>query len=160
MTTKHFDVIVLGRSIGALTAAALLARRDFTVLVLGQGERAASYRLDKRTLLRRGFTLLAATTPTWRKVVVELAQSQTWKRRVEAASPMMQILAPRRRLEVPPDMALLGREIDREYPELRRLVDAARQNKPSPPTCQATGSGPNDVAAPWPSTHPETAFPP
>ena len=36
---------------------------------------------------------------------------------------MMQILAPRRRLEVPPDMALLGREIDREYPELRRLVD-------------------------------------
>lgn len=123
MTTKHFDVIVLGRSIGALTAAALLARRDFTVLVLGQGERAASYRLDKRTLLRRGFTLLAATTPTWRKVVVELAQSQTWKRRIEAASPMMQVLAPRRRLEVPPDMALLGREIDREYPELRRLVD-------------------------------------
>ena len=52
MTTKHFDVIVLGRSIGALTAAALLARRDFTVLVLGQGERAPAYRLDKRTLLR------------------------------------------------------------------------------------------------------------
>jgi phytoene dehydrogenase-like protein len=123
MTTKHFDVIVLGRSIGALTAAALLARRDFTVLVLGQGERASTYHLDRHTLLRRGFTLLSATTPTWRKVVVELAQSQTWKRRVEPASPMMQILAPRRRLEVPPDMALLGREIDREYPELRRLVD-------------------------------------
>ena len=123
MTTKHFDVIVLGRSIGALTAAALLARRDFTVLVLGQGERGAAYGLDKRTLLRRSFTLLAATTPTWRKVVVELAQSQTWKRRVEPASPMMQVLAPRRRVEVPPDMALLGREIDREYPELRRLVD-------------------------------------
>ena len=123
MTIKHFDVIVLGRSIGALTAAALLARRDFTVLVLGQGERGAGYRLDKRALLRRSFTLLSATTPTWRKVVVELAQSQTWKRRVEPASPMMQALAPRRRLEVPPDMALLGREIDREYPELRRLVD-------------------------------------
>jgi phytoene dehydrogenase-like protein len=123
VTIKHFDVIVLGRSIGALTAAALLARRDFTVLVLGQGERGAGYRLDKRALLRRSFTLLSATTPTWRKVVVELAQSQTWKRRVEPASPMMQVLAPRRRLEVPPDMALLGREIDREYPELRRLVD-------------------------------------
>ena len=53
VTTKHFDVIVLGRSIGALTAAALLARRDFTVLVLGQGERAPTYRLDRRTLLRR-----------------------------------------------------------------------------------------------------------
>jgi len=123
VTTKHFDVIVLGRSIGALTAAALLARRDFTVLVLGQGERASTYRLEQRTLLRRSFSLLAATAPTWRKIIVELAQSQTWKRRVEPASPMMQILAPRRRIEVPPDMALLGREIDREYPELRRLVD-------------------------------------
>src|SRR6202044_705745 len=108
MTAKHFDVIVLGRSIGALVAAALLARRDFTVLVLGQGERASTYRLDRRVLLRRAFTMLAAAAPTWRKVVVELAQSQTWKRRVVPASPMMQILKPRRRIDVPPDMALFG----------------------------------------------------
>ena len=123
MSTKHFDVIVLGRSIGALTAAALLARRDFTVMVLGQGERAPTYRLDRRVLQRRAFTMLAATSPIWQRVVVELAQSQTWKRRIQPASPMMQVLSPRRRLDVPPDMALLGREIDREYPELRRLVD-------------------------------------
>lgn len=123
MTTKHFDVIVLGRSIGALTAAALLARRDFTVLVLGQGERPPNYRFDKRVLSRRAFTMLAATSPAWLRVIAELAQSQTWKRRVQPASPMMQILAPRLRLDVPPDMALFGREIDREYPELRRLVD-------------------------------------
>lgn len=123
MTNKHFDVVVLGRSVGALTAAALLARRDFTVTLLGQGERPATYRLGKRALRRRAFTMLAATSPTWNKVIVELAQSQTWKRRVAQASPMMQILAPRRRLDVPPDMALFGREIDRECPELRRLVD-------------------------------------
>jgi hypothetical protein len=123
VTAKHFDVIVLGRSIGALTAAALLARRDFTVLVLGQGERGSTYRIDQRVMLRRAFTMLAAAAPTWRKVVVELAQSQTWKRRVTPASPMMQVLKPRRRIDVPPDMALFGREIDREYPELRRLVD-------------------------------------
>jgi hypothetical protein len=120
---KHFDVVVLGRSIGALTAAALLARRDFTVLVLGHGERPSTYRLDRRVLIRRAFTMLAATSPTWLKVVAELAQSQTWKRRVIPASPMMQILSPRRRIDVPPDMALFGREIDREHPELRRLVD-------------------------------------
>ena len=123
MSAKHFDVIVLGRSIGALTAAALLARRDFTVMVLGQGERAPTYRLDRRVLQRRAFTMLAATSPIWQKVVGELAQSQTWKRRIRPASPMMQVLAPRRRIDLPPDMALLGREIDREYPELRRLVD-------------------------------------
>ncbi|MFO0757273.1 MAG: phytoene dehydrogenase [Byssovorax sp.] len=123
MSSKHFDVVVLGRSIGALTAAALLARRDFTVLVLGQGERPPTYRLDQRTLLRRAFTLLGASSPAFRKVVVELAQSQTWKRRLVAASPMFQVLAPKRRIDVPPDMTLFGREIDRELPELRRLVD-------------------------------------
>ena len=38
MTLRHFDVVVIGRSLGCLSAAALLARRDFRVLVLGQGE--------------------------------------------------------------------------------------------------------------------------
>jgi phytoene dehydrogenase-like protein len=123
VTSKHFDVIVLGRSIGALTAAALLARRNFTVLVLGQGERGPSYRLDDHVLIRRSFTLLGATSPIFRKVTVELAQSQTWKRRVVPLSPMLQILSPRRRFDIPPDMVLFGREIDRELPEIRRLVE-------------------------------------
>jgi hypothetical protein len=123
VTSKHFDVVVVGRSIGALSAAALLARRDFTVLLVGQNERPPTYRIGERVLHRRAFTMLAATSPTWRKIVVELAQSQTWKRRMVPASPMLQVLAPGRRLDVPPDMARFGREIDREYPELRRLVD-------------------------------------
>jgi len=123
MPDKHYDVVVLGRSIGALSAAALLARRDFTVLVVGQGERAASYRLDDHVLRRRAFTMLSAASPAWRRVVVELAQSQTWKRRVIQASPMMQIIARGCRLDVPPDMALLTREVEREFPELRRVVD-------------------------------------
>ena len=36
---------------------------------------------------------------------------------------MFQVLAPRLRLEVPPDVALFAREIDRAYPEVRRVVD-------------------------------------
>jgi phytoene dehydrogenase-like protein len=115
--------VVMGRSIGALSAAALLARRDFTVLLLGQGERPPVYRLERRPLLRRAFTMLAGTSPTWHRLVVELAQSQTWKRRVVPASPMMQVIAPRRRIDIPPDLALFAREIEREVPELRRLVD-------------------------------------
>lgn len=121
--TRHFDVVVLGRSIGALTTAALLARRDFTVLILGHGERRSTYRFDEHTLLRRSFTMLAASSPAWKRVVVELAQSQTWKRRVTSPSPMMQVLAPRRRLDIPADAALFAREIERECPEIRRPVD-------------------------------------
>ncbi|MFO0590620.1 MAG: phytoene dehydrogenase [Polyangiaceae bacterium] len=121
--SRHYDVLVLGRSIGALATAALLARRDFTVLLLGQGERSAGYRFGKYALRRRAFSLLAASSPAWARVVVELAQSQTWRRRALPCSPMLQILAPRRRMDFPPDVALLSREIEREMPELRRLVD-------------------------------------
>ena len=64
---KHYDVVVLGRSLGALAAAALLARRDFTVLLVGQGARPPSYQLGDRPLLRRAFTLLAGSSPVWRR---------------------------------------------------------------------------------------------
>lgn len=121
--SRHYDVVVLGRSIGALVTAALLARRDFTVLLVGQGERPCGYRFGKYALRRRAFTLLAASSPAWSRVVVELAQSQTWRRRAQPCSPMLQVLAPRRRVDFPPDVALLAREIEREMPELRRLVD-------------------------------------
>jgi hypothetical protein len=36
---------------------------------------------------------------------------------------MLQFLAPRLRLSISPSAALLGREIDREFPEVRRVVD-------------------------------------
>lgn len=68
--SRHYDVIVMGRSIGALCTAALLARRDFTVLLVGQGERPAGYRFDKFALRRRAFSLLAASSPAWSRVVV------------------------------------------------------------------------------------------
>jgi hypothetical protein len=123
VTRKHYDVIVLGRSLGALATAALLARRTFTVLVVGQGAQRASYRLGERVLLRRAFTLLAGSSPAFLRLIVELAQSQTWKRRGLPMSPMLQVLSPGRRLEIPPDMGLFAREIEREFPELRRVVD-------------------------------------
>src|SRR5579872_5761788 len=120
---KHYDVAVLGAGIGALSAAALLARRSWRVLVLGQGYRPATYAYDGTKLARRPFTFLAGSSPAWGRVLVELAQSQTFKRRVTPLDPMFQILAPKLRLEVPPDVQLFGREIDRTYPEVRRVVD-------------------------------------
>lgn len=123
MTSRHYDVIVLGRSLGALACAAILARRDFRVLLLGQGQRGQLYRYDQRVLARRPFTFLAGSSPVFKRILHELAQSQQFRRRMAALDPMFGWLSPGRRLEVPPDMDLFVREIEREFPEVRQLVD-------------------------------------
>jgi glycine/D-amino acid oxidase-like deaminating enzyme len=121
--SKHYDVAILGAGIGALTTAALLARRSWRVLVLGQGWRPATYAYDGVKLARRPFTFLAGSSPAWGRVLVELAQSQTFRRRTTPLDPMFQVLAPKLRLEVPPDIQLFAKELDRTYPEVRRVVD-------------------------------------
>jgi len=123
VTSRHYDVIVLGRSLGALAAAAVLARRDFRVLLLGQGQHAQTYRFEEHVLCRRAFTLLSGSSPTWRRILHELAQSPQFRRRTTPLDPMFVVLSEGRRIEVPPDMELFGREIEREFPEVRQLVD-------------------------------------
>ena len=123
MTSRHYDVVVLGRSLGALAAAALLARRDFRVLLLGQGQHGQSYRFEEYVLMRRSFSMLSGSSPTCRRILHELAQSPQFRRRTTPLDPMFVVLSEARRLEVAPDMELFGREIDREFPEVRQLVD-------------------------------------
>jgi phytoene dehydrogenase-like protein len=122
-TSKHYDVVVLGAGVGALAAAALLARRSWRVLVIGHGYKKATYTFDGMALARRAFTFLAASSPAWGRILVELAQSQTFKRRLKPLDPMLQVLAPNMRLDLPPDAPVFAREIDREFPAVRRVVD-------------------------------------
>jgi phytoene dehydrogenase-like protein len=123
MTTRYFDVIVLGRSIGALSAAALLARRDFRVLVLGQGTLPCNYSFEGLSFRRRAFTMLASSSPGWKRLLHELAQTQSFRRRLVALDPMFCVVLPDQRLELPPDIELFEREIEREFPEVRQVVD-------------------------------------
>ncbi|MEM1029016.1 MAG: phytoene dehydrogenase [Myxococcota bacterium] len=122
MPEKYYDVVVIGRSIGALAAAALLSRRDFTVLVVGHGRPSADYEFDGVGLRRRGFTMLAARSPSWRRLTSELAWTQTWNRRTTPLDPMLQVLMAGHRLNVPPDAEHFGREVEREFPAWRRRV--------------------------------------
>ncbi|MCU0685303.1 MAG: phytoene dehydrogenase [Polyangiaceae bacterium] len=123
MTGRYYDVIVLGRSPGALLAAALLARRDFSVFVAGHTTKPATYSYEGHALRRRAFSLLGAPSPALRRALVELAQSQTFRRRTVALDPMLTVLLPGRRFEIAPDLALFEREMDREFPEVRRVLD-------------------------------------
>lgn len=121
--SKHYDVAVLGGGIGALCAAVLLARRSWRVLVVGQGHRPWRYTFDGLPLGRRPFTLLAGQSPAWTRILFEIAQSQTFTRRARVVEPIAQVMAPKLRLDVPTDAASFGKEIDREFPAVRRVVD-------------------------------------
>ncbi len=123
MPSRYYDAVILGRSLGALATAALLSRRDFRVLVLGQGQGAQTYRFEGRVLCRRTSTLLGASSPAFRRILQELAYSPQFRRRTQALDPMFGVVSEARRVEVPPDMELFAREVDREYPEVRQLVD-------------------------------------
>ena len=122
MTTRYYDAIVLGRSLGVLTAAALLARRDFRVLVLGHEGRPCDYRFDRFRFRRRAFTWLAGASPPWLELLRELAQSPRFRRHLIPLDPMFTALLPQRRLELPPDVDLFFKEIEREFPEVRQVV--------------------------------------
>jgi len=122
MPARHYDVIVLGRSIGALLTAALLARRELRVLVLGQGQPAPVYRVEGHTLCRRTFSLLSASSPVFRRILVELAQTQNFRRLIAPLDPMFAYLDDDVRFEIPPDVELFGREIQREFPEIQQSL--------------------------------------
>src|SRR5260370_300999 len=66
--SKHYDVAVLGAGLGALASAALLARRGWRVLLLGQGWRPEAYEYDGIRLLRRPFVFDAGTSPAWTRI--------------------------------------------------------------------------------------------
>lgn len=123
MARQHYDVVVTGRSLGSLVSAALLARRAFRVLLVCGDTPPPTYSYEERPLARRLFTLLVHHSPVWQRVLAELAQSQTFRRRIKPLDPMFQALLPKVRLDVPPDGDELLREIERFYPTSRRDVE-------------------------------------
>lgn len=120
---KHFDVAIIGASLGTLACAALLARRSFRVLLLGQGRRASSYTHDGHRFERRPSLLTATQAPHFRRLLAELAQAPLFRRRITAPDSAFGVLTPALRFEALRDAALFSRELDREVKEGRRLVD-------------------------------------
>jgi phytoene dehydrogenase-like protein len=123
MTSRHYDIVVLGRSLGALTAATLLARRDFRVLLLGQGEKPCNYRFDRFTLKRRCFSMLFNSSPVWKRTLQDLAQSPSFRRYTRSVEPMFSLLTSSQRLAISSRPESFALEIEREFPEVQQLVE-------------------------------------
>ncbi|MFW6050353.1 MAG: hypothetical protein ACODAU_04220 [Myxococcota bacterium] len=123
MTANYYDVVVLGMRLGSLLAGALLARRGFRVLVIGQGHRPPSYEARGLLLPRAPFAFLAAHSPIARRVLSELALQTLFRRHAHAPDPSLQVVLPDHRLDLPLEEAVLEREIEREFPEVKRPVE-------------------------------------
>ncbi len=124
MNGNFYDVIVLGTQLGPLLAGTLLAKRGFRVLVLAQDDLPPTYDAGEGLVLPRApFTFTAAGSPAARRIFAELALHQLFRRRALAMDPVFQVALPRQRLDLPESDAELDREIEREFPEVRRPVE-------------------------------------
>jgi phytoene dehydrogenase-like protein len=123
MKASFFDVVVVGARLGSLVAGALLARRGFRVLVLGHTHRPATYEVNGVSLPRESFHFLAAQSPVARRIFSELALQPLFRRHATALDPSLQIALPGHRFDLPLDDNHLEREIEREFPEVKRPVD-------------------------------------
>lgn len=125
MTVRRsfYDVVVVGASLSALAAGALLARRGFRVTVVGHGTRGATYELAGFTLRRSLATVCAGETPAFRRVFAELALLPAVRRRLSPLTPAWQVVLPRHRVDVHAAPEPLLVELVREFPEIQRPME-------------------------------------
>lgn len=120
---SFYDVIVVGASLAAVGAGALLARRGFRVALIGHGTRPSVYEYEGLRLRRDLAALTIAEVPAFRRVLAELALLPALRRRVHALDPGCQVVLPRHRLDLASNPERLLAEFDREFPELHRPIE-------------------------------------
>ena len=122
MRAAFYDVVVLGTELAPLTCAALLGKRGFRVLVLGQQSERPDYALGKLRLPRHPFSFSAAHAPAARRVLSELGLGQSFRRVADPHQASLQVALPGHRFDLASNDALLEREIEREFPEVKRPI--------------------------------------
>ncbi len=123
MTKNFYDAVLLGLGLPTLVAGGLLAKRGFRVLLVAQGQPLPSYEIDGITVPRAPFTLTGAESPAVTRVFSELALKPLLRRRITPLSPAFQAVLPRHRVDFSADPERVAREIEREFPAVRRTAD-------------------------------------
>ncbi len=118
MKAKHFDIIVFGENLAGLVAAALLAGRKYSVLLVrrvsGPGRENIVGAVQNRTrLIFPGIFEL----PVPAAVIRELSLGHKFRSIYKPADPLFQLVESGHRLTVRPDRLRLAMEFSREYGE-------------------------------------------
>ena len=101
---SSYDVIAVGARMGALFAAALLAKRGFRVLVVRHEALPEQYTVEDLRLPRAPFQFTAADTPIARRLFAELALNQSFRQRAKVHDPAFQVIAPGHRFDLAADL--------------------------------------------------------
>jgi phytoene dehydrogenase-like protein len=120
VSRSFYDVILLGMDTSSLACGALLAKRGFRVLVLGQQVPAAEYTVGPYKLPRAPFTWSAARSPVAQRMMTELGCGPSMRRLSQPLEPAYQVALPGHRFDVPTSESELEREIEREFSEVKR----------------------------------------
>jgi len=120
---NFYDAVLVGLNLPILLAGGLLAKRGFRVLVVGHGQPLPSYELAGVRMPRSPFTLTSADSPAVSRVLSELALKQLVQRKIRPLSPAFQAVFPRHRLDFHADPERVSREVEREFPAVRRTAD-------------------------------------
>lgn len=124
MAAKNFyDAVLVGLDLTTLLAGALLSKRGFRVLMIGQSQPWPSYEVRGVRLPRAPFTLLGHESPALLRVFSELAMRPLIQRRTRPISPSFQVVLPGHRLDFSRDERAFASELEREFPLARRFVE-------------------------------------
>jgi hypothetical protein len=136
--SRHvYDVIVLGSQLGGALAAALLAKRGYSVLLVEHDGTGPGYEHDGFVLPYAPFIAPALKTmPSVEEAFTELGLNTTLQRTQQAHTPELQLVMPRHRIDLYADAARRRAELVREFgPEGERiladLTAMATQHEPS-----------------------------
>jgi phytoene dehydrogenase-like protein len=117
LTTYYYDVVVMGMELGPLVAGALLAKRGFRVLVVGQNGARDRYPCLGYQFALRPFALTGTESPVFTRVVDELGLPQLMGLSVSFPEPAFQLIGPRVRVDVSHTVSKTREEVRRELPE-------------------------------------------
>jgi phytoene dehydrogenase-like protein len=120
---SSYDVVAVSSRLGALFAAALLAKRGFRVLVIRHDTLPGHYPVDDLRLPRAPFNFTAADTPIARRLFAELALHQTFRQKAVVHDPAFQLVLPEHRFELAAEPADLARELGREFPTVAKALE-------------------------------------
>lgn len=122
MSSSYYDVVVLGMDLAPLTCAALLAKRGFRVVVVGQQTARPDYAVGPYRLPRQPFAFTASHSPLMRRVFGELGLAQNLRRLSSPITPAFQVALPGHCIDMTADSTLFDLEIEREFPGVKRAI--------------------------------------